>query len=365
MSGIKKGFEKALVRLLLLTKNKSRGAQECQRILEGVSPKPAGTVYAENSILPEYDLHIIIPAYNAEKYVCECMDSILAQETKYSYTITVVDDGSADATVRRLEPYCRDGKIELIRQKNQGAAAARNRALRHMKGKYILFVDADDVLLPGAIDALLDTAYQWDAQAVEGGYLLFWNDGRQEKELHGHANGVSALEADLTGYAAGKAVKAELFAHMQFPEGYGFEDTLWEVLVYPLCSNACMMDKVIYGYRQSEESVSKTTGTKPKCLDTFWVTQMLWRERERRDYPKDVAYCKKLLNQIHLNYQRTWSLSEEAKQCIFELSAQLFFEVFQGEDYGLKGRYRFLILALKRGSFRAYCRLMGLWDIID
>lgn len=96
-------------------------------------------------------LSIIIPAYNAEAYLQQCLDSILAQE-RQGCEVIVVDDGSTDGTAALLERY---PDVKTIHQANRGMSTARNRGLDEARGEYILFVDSDDLLTDGALEALV------------------------------------------------------------------------------------------------------------------------------------------------------------------------------------------------------------------
>lgn len=96
-------------------------------------------------------LSIIIPAYNAEAYLPQCLDSILAQEHS-GCEVIVVDDGSTDGTAALLQHY---PDVKVIHQENRGMSTARNRGLDEARGEYILFVDSDDLLTDGALKALV------------------------------------------------------------------------------------------------------------------------------------------------------------------------------------------------------------------
>lgn len=96
-------------------------------------------------------LSIIIPAYNAEAYLPQCLDSILAQEHS-GCEVIVVDDGSTDGTATLLERY---PDVKVVHQENRGMSTARNRGLDEAQGEYILFVDSDDLLTDGALKALV------------------------------------------------------------------------------------------------------------------------------------------------------------------------------------------------------------------
>lgn len=96
-------------------------------------------------------LSIIIPAYNAEAYLPQCLDSILAQEHP-GCEVIVVDDGSTDGTAALLERY---PDVKVVHQENRGMSTARNRGLDEARGEYILFVDSDDLLTDGALETLV------------------------------------------------------------------------------------------------------------------------------------------------------------------------------------------------------------------
>lgn len=82
-------------------------------ILYEYSSEPLGTCVGTNIIDVQYDLHIIVPAYNAEKYIVECLESIFSQQTKYTFLVSVVNDGSTDQTETVLKAYAEkfDSKI--------------------------------------------------------------------------------------------------------------------------------------------------------------------------------------------------------------------------------------------------------------
>ncbi len=118
------------------------------------------------------EISIIIPIYNAEKYLQENLDSLLNQ-TFGSFEIICVDDGSTDRTMSILEDYAdKDSRIIILSQKNQRAGIARNNGMKKARGKYLLFLDADDFFEPQMLELIHAKAVSVDADVV-----LF--DGRQ------------------------------------------------------------------------------------------------------------------------------------------------------------------------------------------
>ena len=100
-------------------------------------------------------ISVIIPAYNAQRYIDQAIKSVQNQECGHDVETLVVDDGSTDRTADIAGRYA-----ALLAQPHQGSASARNAGLYHTKGEYVFFLDADDLLLPGAFHALLEAMEQ-------------------------------------------------------------------------------------------------------------------------------------------------------------------------------------------------------------
>jgi len=93
-----------------------------------------------------YKVTIVLPVYNVEPYLRQCLDSVVNQ-TMQDIQIICVNDGSTDKSLTILQEYAaRDGRIEIIDQENQGAGSARNAAIPYIRGKYVYFADPDDWL---------------------------------------------------------------------------------------------------------------------------------------------------------------------------------------------------------------------------
>ena len=100
-------------------------------------------------------ISVIIPCYNAARYLAECLDSILAQ-SEQDFEMILVDDGSGDDTLAIAQAYAkRDARIHVYHQENAGVCAARNHAMEYAQGEWITFVDSDDLLVPDAFEVML------------------------------------------------------------------------------------------------------------------------------------------------------------------------------------------------------------------
>ena len=109
---------------------------------------------------------IIIPVYNVENYLAECVDSILGQ-TFQDIEILLVDDGSSDASGQMADDYAaRDKRVKVIHKENGGQSSARNAGMQIARGKYLYFCDADDYISRDAIEILYQIATKNDLDMV-------------------------------------------------------------------------------------------------------------------------------------------------------------------------------------------------------
>lgn len=121
-------------------------------------------------------ISVVVPVYNAERYLHRCVESIRTQ-SYHDIEIFLVNDGSTDGSAQVCEKYSLlDKRIEAIHKQNGGPSSARNAAIRKCRGKFITFVDADDSLEPHALEALLSTALRSDADMVVGDFSKIVND---------------------------------------------------------------------------------------------------------------------------------------------------------------------------------------------
>ena len=125
---------------------------------------------------------VIIPAYNVEKYIDECMQSVLGQTYKNLEDV-VVDDASTDGTLKKLEEYAaKDPRVKLLRHEtNQGAAGARETAFAATTGKYVLFVDSDDYISHDYIYQMVHAIHKYKTPFVLNNSVYLKNDKNGKK----------------------------------------------------------------------------------------------------------------------------------------------------------------------------------------
>ncbi|MBQ9850853.1 MAG: glycosyltransferase family 2 protein [Clostridia bacterium] len=127
-------------------------------------------------------ISVIIPVYNVEKYLRECVDSVLNQ-TYGNFEIILVDDGSTDSSGEICDEYVdKDERVTVVHQKNSGPSKTRNTGLENANGKYIYFLDSDDYIEKNALELLLNTAESDQADLVFFDARSFSDDGADIKQ---------------------------------------------------------------------------------------------------------------------------------------------------------------------------------------
>ena len=308
-------------------------AERAYAILQAFTPCPEGTCVAENDVDIQYDLQIIIPAYNVEKYIGECLTSVLLQETHYRCLVTVVNDGSTDRTGDIVNKYLADSKenlhLEVITQHNRGFSGARNVALRTIRGCYVMLIDSDDVLHPKAIEKMMDVAYSMNADILQGSWYHFSEaGGKTSTHICPYEGILEDNQGILSGYPWGKLYKYTVMQHFQFPEGFWFEDTPVSFILAAMPYTFAATKEVVYGYRQNPTSITATAAKRKKVVDTYWVTQRCLQDFPAFGLKYDQRAYEYLLRQSIMNWQRTRYQPRKIREAIFVLTHDLVNEFF-------------------------------------
>lgn len=359
----------ALVRCILPFKSRviSINPEESLAKLNSVWPRKEVVVDVHNEIpsSPTKDLTIIIPIYNVEKYLEECLNSIISQKTKYSFSVIAIDDGSTDKSPQILDEFAKkDKRIIAIHQPNGGIARARNAGLKHIDGRYIMFVDSDDVLAIDAIETLISIADAHDADIVEGQFRGFQRKYQPIGEKEDPSIEVLSDGSSIKGFPFAKVIRSSLFEDIVYPEGIDFEDSIFAYCINPMARKAIATNKVVYGYRNNAAGITHTIGAKPKSLDTIYVSLALWEWRFKRFGPS-LAFQKQALHQIALNYHRLIKIEEKTlvEEAAFSVQREAYLKMFK--ESPKKGwKYKKLDQALRKGDYGKYETICARWFII-
>lgn len=221
-----------------------------------------------------YEISIIIPVYNVQKYLRHCLDS-LYQQVSPDYEVIIVNDGSTDGSPTICREYQQKyPNTIIVDQENAGLSAARNAGIKIAKGNYIYFLDSDDWLAPNAIKLLYDIAINKQCEVVQGGFFYAYEkdcylDDRYIKMERGSFV-LSKEEAMrelirnkyIKNFAWGKLYRADIVKRHLFPNGVYFEDSYWQHLIMDEVTNYGVLPKPLYYYRQRETGISGTFSMK-------------------------------------------------------------------------------------------------------
>ncbi len=203
---------------------------------------------------------IIVPVYNVEEYLAECVESILSQS--YSdYEMILVDDGSTDSSGTICDSYSGHGKIKVIHKENGGLSSARNAGMRAACGELLCFVDSDDCVSKTGLEELIRIYDESGADVVIAGYSSNKADLEYTK-----VPSVSALEPNqalklmlkerINPSAWAKLYKASLFENISFPDGLIYEDYATFPKILGVSGSVAVTDIPIYYYRPNPQSIT-------------------------------------------------------------------------------------------------------------
>ena len=236
-------------------------------------------------------LSIIVPVYRAEAYLPACIDALAAQ-TRGDFEAIFVDDGSPDGSAAILEQAAKaDPRIRVIRKENGGVSTARNAGIEAAQGKYLAFVDSDDLITPDFNSRMVDAAETYGADLVLCGYTRFRGTWEQDHEpMQDPITVLERVEDLLLFYTEprtnlfavsvwGKLYRADLIrAHnVRFDPAISYEeDNNFNADYFAHIRKTAVIKDCMYRYRQQEESLSKGYRA-----DTFrFLVHGLHRRRE-------------------------------------------------------------------------------------
>lgn len=211
------------------------------------------------------NISVIIPVYNVEKYLSECLDSVVNQTYK-NLQIILVDDGSTDFSGKICDVYAeKDNRITVVHQKNAGAGAAKNTGLELIEGDYFSIIDSDDYIELDMYEKMVNSLEKYNADIVQCLFRnVFVNDSFDRKyKIKGNYPKVLTSKRFLKEYLydwkyaifANKVFKSSLLKDIRFPVGRKIDD---EFFTYKLVCNAkkvVNIDNILYNYRMRKTSV--------------------------------------------------------------------------------------------------------------
>lgn len=235
-------------------------------------------------------ISIIIPVYNVEKYLAECLDSCINQTLK-DIEIICVDDCSPDNSIKILEEYQqKDSRIKIIRhEKNRNLGGARNTGLENATGEYVWFVDSDDYIDTKACQILYGTIKKFDVDMlcfsdiqfsdISGNRRFFHPDCFQgiqvNKVYHPKTNWKEVRFSNLNVTAWAYLTKRSVIQNFRFREGVWHEDTDFTPILLASVDSFCYTPYTAYFYRTNSSSITKSVLSKKRLEDLIKMLESL------------------------------------------------------------------------------------------
>ena len=226
-------------------------------------------------------ISVIVPVYNVEKYLEECLDSIQNQ-TYSDIEVILVNDGSTDKSKEICGKYCKqDNRFQLLNQENQGLSAARNSGVAASTGEFIAFVDSDDIILPNYLETLMHYMRE-DVDIVESQFTIskeeFLAESYKELTILFEGNSQEAVKIFpkhvLNVNAVIKLYRRPIVEAVPYIDGVIFEDVYSGIGMLKYIRKMIKIDYVGYYYRVRLGSIMHREFS-PKNLDIFTVCDKL------------------------------------------------------------------------------------------
>lgn len=295
----------------------------------------------------DYDVSIIVPVYNAEKYLRACIMSLLEQKTAFSYEVICVNDGSTDSSLKMLHALC-DGfrNVVILNQVNQGLSSARNAGMKIARGKYLFFIDSDDLLPDNAIELLVKTAVETGADIVQGSVVKCNTNGEvyyvNKCKPGATCDLLEYYNRNMSGTAWGKLYKRELWDTVDFFDGYAYEDAIIWCDIYPECRKMAFLSDVVYIFRSQANSLFKRQNNSAKCLDAIWIIKQCIQLSHRMQIQEPAEWYQMMLWQLSVGIvtRIRYFSDDEVIQAAFILARQMAKELQLYSRIEFKGKNR-------------------------
>ncbi len=250
------------------------------------------------------DISIIIPIYNAEKYLEKCLESIQRQ-TYHNFEVICVNDGSQDKSNETIERFSsQDSRIKIIKQENQGASVARNKGIREAQGEYIYFCDADDVIHP----QLLETVH-WFAKHFQADLVSFKFKEVKNNEVNCHQFDKEKLNYKISNNplflgiikekyhidysVCTKLYKRKFIEGIEFIKNNQFEDFPHTLAVLAQHPKTVVINKEMYFYHVIKTSVSHSNTNIKQIRNYIESINYIYDIYKAPELIKELKYLKR------------------------------------------------------------------------
>ena len=272
------------------------------------------------------NISVIVPIYNSEKYISRCIDSILNQEYK-DFELLLINDGSTDNTNNIINSY-NDGRIKIYNQENKGAGSARNLGLKYATGKYIVFVDSDDIIKSDYLKIMIEIIEKNNADIVACLYEknvenIIENQTKDNEyiEILNNENAFKyliSLPEKIPMSVIGKIFVKEIIDNNLFDENNYYEDIEFATKIFLNSQKVVFLNKKMYIYNQRKNSRSSFFENDDRikaCEKSFKIVQ----KELLNDYITYALFnAISIVNMMLLNNKYNCELQNKVKEYVKE-----------------------------------------------
>lgn len=324
---------------------------------------------------------ILIPVYNVEKYLPECIESVLNQ-TYQNFEIILVDDGSTDNSGKLCDEYeKKDSRIRVYHKVNGGQLHTREYAVKRASGDWYVFLDSDDSLQPNALETIYNKILQYDCDLVIYGWQRFCGEKILDDTATGRPDFIFSDKRSLYktvffdqqyNSLCRKAVKADLFTGQDYSRFYKIkygEDLLQSIELLNNANKVLMIDQLLYNYRMNPQSMVHTIDYSKHRVDfTVRETILEFLEKSKTFTKEDFKEYRSC--SLRFLAEEIWDISistvdnKTKKRLFTEMSHSKYYRAFleNGEYYKKKiGKKYFCVQLLGK---RRYYLLMTLCKLL-
>ena len=242
-----------------------------------------------------YKVTIIVPVYNVQDYVVDCLDSIVQQTYTESIECILIDDSGNDNSVQIINEYLSkyNGPINFVflhHEKNKGLSAARNTGIKHANGEYVIFLDSDDKLYSNSIQSLLDVANKFpEAELIQGStYPQFLLSKNIQPEYSNDVEWIRSgfcTSATIPVPAWNKLVKAQIIRdnNIYFKEGFLQEDNIWAYQLQKHITKIAFCFDTTYWYRYNPAGIMHGASNEKEAKSFARVFNYVFDEIKQSD----------------------------------------------------------------------------------
>ena len=243
-------------------------------------------------------ISVIIPVYNVEKYLRQCMDSIISQTFK-DFECICVNDGSTDGSLDILQEYAKkDDRIKIITQENKGLPAARNVGIKKSIGQYLVFVDSDDFIVQNCLETAFNKIIETSADIVEFNYKFYYfKENRYESKIFPDSQKIkkddtigTILQKSYEDTAWRRIYKKEFLLknNLFFYEGRVSEDGVFAAMLFLYTKNIVYIEDELYIYRK-QRTTAITSNLSKLFVDWFYNFFTLIKDMKNRGLLSEEA----------------------------------------------------------------------------